>query len=302
MLCCCSLTVHPRACGEHLVLPMFRLPITVHPRACGEHCPTGRWTVASGSSPRVRGTCQFLIPLCHFLTVHPRACGEHSPWRTQPCRSGSSPRVRGTSYRCICTNCLRRFIPARAGNIARLSAQLLSTFGSSPRVRGTLASGRSLNRRSRFIPARAGNTSASACRLKDRAVHPRACGEHMVKAMPACMRSIRFIPARAGNISNGIEADIGIGSSPRVRGTSMHIDVAGALTVHPRACGEHSDTTGSRLHGSSPRVRGTSNRAAYWPTIGSSPRVRGTSIRNVIRLHDADGSSPRVRGTYRQST
>ena len=94
-------------------------------------------------------------------------------------------------------------------------------------------------------------------------VHPRVCGEH-VKGKP----QPRLI----------------LGSSPRVRGTSINQDLLGiivrfipacagnmpqaprpciAASVHPRVCGEHLQT-----------------RALVALLIGSSPRVRGTSTHN----------------------
>jgi len=72
--------------------------ILVHPRVCGEHFVISEYPgIASGSSPRVRGTSiksmkieekERFIPACagnmpisrkHFLhySVHPRVCGEH---------------------------------------------------------------------------------------------------------------------------------------------------------------------------------------------------------------------------------
>ncbi len=113
-----SCTVHPRACGERLVI--------MEPKA---------WNI--GSSPRLRGTrfsclrtheqIRFipapagnapLLPACeHPAPVHPRACGERSsPWRVAPIENGSSPRLRGTPFARGPRETLRRFIPAPAGN------------------------------------------------------------------------------------------------------------------------------------------------------------------------------------------
>ena len=94
----------------------------VHPRACGERAfGLGALGLASGSSPRLRGTLEasgvglhgrrFIpapagnartpLPRMSHRPVHPRACGERSPnsaatrWT-----AGSSPRLRGTPRRC----------------------------------------------------------------------------------------------------------------------------------------------------------------------------------------------------------
>ena len=132
-------------------------------------------------------------------------------------------------------------------------------FGSSPRVRGTLLLYHGCSRRDRFIPACAGNASHSLTPLHSSSVHPRVCGERS--------KSNRFTA-------------LGLGSSPRVRGTRLYGKLyyqnnrfipacAGnanlsrgsydRMAVHPRVCGERcwrlrrTLTTG----GSSPRVRGT---------------------------------------------
>ncbi len=90
----------------------------VHPRVCGERMVlTGRRLHPGGSSPRVRGTPNSpgifsrsprFIPACagnaladplagRPRPVHPRVCGERAPWCARSTRSaGSSPRVRGT--------------------------------------------------------------------------------------------------------------------------------------------------------------------------------------------------------------
>ena len=113
--------------------------------------------------------------------------------------------------------------------------------------------------RIRFIPAPAGNMYDRQGCNGGSPVHPRACGEHLT------MR--RFIFAL-------------IGSSPRLRGTSLDNRVPDLLgrfipapagninrppflppcaAVHPRACGEHLRTlrASRSVFGSSPRLRGT---------------------------------------------
>ena len=171
--------------------------------------------------------------------VHPRACGEHTLSTSYiHCATGSSPRVRGTQFHNPLLFCARRFIPARAGNTAPLA-----------RVPIVI----------RFIPARAGNTHQHTTTCGDTSVHPRACGEHNVSDLvchkpdgssprvrgtqpdnkPRFQRQ-RFIPARAGNTC-----------ANQVR--------SAAVSVHPRACGEHKRPmcTLPSPYGSSPRVRGT---------------------------------------------
>jgi len=214
---------------------------------CDGSSPRVRGTRRGG---RRRGERFRFIPACagntnhrrggnHRPAVHPRVCGEHScDSRNRSRASGSSPRVRGTRVwrpRCVRAG---RFIPACAGNTIACSAcWLIPTvhprvcgehdqvaegkphrLGSSPRVRGTLQPGPADLLHRRFIPACAGNTRRPAPLRRAAPVHPRVCGEHMVRTVGAstdggssprvrgtpgaalCRRAgSRFIPACAGN-------------------------------------------------------------------------------------------------------
>ena len=221
--------------------------------------PTGN--IATGSSPRVRGTPQRtarsasprrFIPACagnsrprlppgQAAPVHPRVCGElETIDRIISPAVGSSPRVRGTLLGDRLLDLVDRFIPACAGNSA--------------------ARRRRRKRAPRFIPACAGNSPDRRVSVESVPVHPRVCGElsnqHVrpvaeERFIPACAgnsfrpaaicpRGSRFIPACAGN-------------SPCRRSPSAR------TPVHPRVCGE-------LRHGRRPTAAG----------CGSSPRVRGT--------------------------
>ena len=149
-----------------------------------------------------------------------------------------------------------------------MSTLNILSSGSSPRLRGTgfiLSMGcPSL----RFIPAPAGNSQASGPFFFAIPVHPRACGEQFGMSVDSKGRP---------------------GSSPRLRGTVIHVcSSTGFLRfipapagnrctykpfskhfpVHPRACGEQQETTGGSLSefGSSPRLRGTD--CAAWEDAG----------------------------------
>ena len=225
---------------------------------------------------------------------------------------GSSPHVRGT-YQIPAWQATRyRFIPARAGNILfvaiivvlmpvhprtcgeHLTAYITfnCAFGSSPHVRGTFADPPDDVPRRRFIPARAGNMQLTPPFIAWITVHPRTCGEHA----PVRVNVPRLT-----------------GSSPHVRGTSVHVSVTwtwdrfiparagnippdssapSAWTVHPRTCGEHSASFSrmSSLTGSSPHVRGTclaplrlDERSRFIPARAGNIRRRGP-----------DGSRPPV--------
>ena len=192
---------------------------------------------------------------------------------------GSSPLARGTRTNCCRQYCLRRFIPARAGNTStpstRPSASPVhprsrgehtpssfarpSCSGSSPLARGTRPVVRQHRLDQRFIPARAGNTRSPNTRASTRPVHPRSRGEHdwcdsdsdigdgssplargTLDAFGALPLPVRFIPARAGNTASRWCC----GTGP---------------AVHPRSRGEHTEGVGTASSG-----------------IGSSPLARGT--------------------------
>ena len=133
--------------------------------------------------------------------------------------SGSPPLVRGTCPPAYFWFCVRRLIPARAGNMTWFSrrpkvcpahprsrgehsaagASLLMRSGSSPLARGTWEAVRRGVANPRLIPARAGNMSRTRARLRRASAHPRSRGEHFV-----------FTEPKSG----------ALGSSPLARGTS----------------------------------------------------------------------------------
>ena len=270
------------ACAGNAGQPGGRqAPEPVHPRVCGERSTLrAAATVATGSSPRVRGTprgtgrggsARRFIPACagnaasarcghRCAPVHPRVCGERQQQAgTQQPISGSSPRVRGTQQFVQAEAGSLRFIPACAGNATDppygvleeavhprvcgerviMLAAAPAAIGSSPRVRGTPVQVRGEVMADRFIPACAGNARPAIPGGSVKPVHPRVCGER---------HRWRQIPAPT------------CGSSPRVRGTRKLSRVSHPFApVHPRVCGERAPTEipANKSVGSSPRVRGT---------------------------------------------
>ena len=334
--------VHPRARGEHLPPRAGDVMIPgSSPRTRGTQRRTGR----GGSPPRFipahAGNTRTTTLRSRRTPVHPRARGEHprAPW-TSAVRCGSSPRTRGTPEATKRYVGRLRFIPAHAGNTAppaaarpippvhprargehaRRMRRIRRSVGSSPRTRGTQPAARPLDGLHRFIPAHAGNTRGSAPRWNSWAVHPRARGEHRMKAAqssgltgssprtrgtrgarrPAPAR-VRFIPAHAGNTV----ADLPLLRHP---------------AVHPRARGEHrtSEEEFWEATGSSPRTRGThhfphrgkgpfrfipahAGNTAAWSTSHQGhavhPRARGEHELRCLAHYLSAGSSPRTRGT-----
>ena len=187
-------------------------------------------------------------------------------------------------------------------------------------MRGTLSSWEKKAYPDRFIPADVGNIHTEICEVDRKPVHPRGCGEHIVKGdkelfIPGSsprmrgtfLRRVperhvrRFIPADAGNI-------------PPTR----HSPSSGP--VHPRGCGEHTPDPALTIErtGSSPRMRGTYLRhGTGFPGIrfipadaGNIPIVVSMSTRHPVHprgcgehhgyerfINLITGSSPRMRGT-----
>ena len=138
----CVMSVHPRACGEHLLMRSGAL-------------------LPNGSSPRMRGTrhdVQAITDDHRFIPAHagntPAHATQSGHW------GGSSPRMRGTLLGARYVGVHRRFIPAHAGNTGLTVMPPRHTYGSSPRMRGT-------------PPTRSCDPALST-------VHPRACGEHVL--------------------------------------------------------------------------------------------------------------------------
>ncbi len=191
--------VHPRVCGERRrVYYAFARPFGSSPRVRGTHVSGSRRVDGERFIPACAGNARRAHGALRPATVHPRVCGERrSPTLNGAYRVGSSPRVRGTRLRSRHPEARVRFIPACAGNAARVrpgvdgyavhprvcgeranaTADPLDPGGSSPRVRGTHADTPIRSARSRFIPACAGNAPRVALNLVRLSVHPRVCGE-----------------------------------------------------------------------------------------------------------------------------
>ena len=112
--------------------------------------------------------------------------------------SGSPPLVRGTCPPAYFWFCVRRLIPARAGNMTWFSRRPKvcpahprsrgehlglnrgeqRRFGSSPLARGTWVPPYSETQTYRLIPARAGNIRPRSPRRHQSSAHPRSRGEH----------------------------------------------------------------------------------------------------------------------------
>ncbi len=301
-LLCAYCPVHPRACGEHQVCREIALHL-------------------HGSSPRMRGT-----PHC--------GTGQLGAERFIPAHAGNTAQA-------AVGNLSSRFIPAHAGNTYPLRAihapcpvhpracgehkrrsQIMATHrGSSPRMRGTRAHPSRPERCSRFIPAHAGNTFFRSLAIRQRPVHPRACGEHAGRAA-ACTISSGSSPRMRGTRRSQEWMDTDGRFIPAHAGNTPSISAwVSSTPVHPRACGEHFATIARTrpVLGSSPRMRGTllhleqrtgdlrfipahaGNTAVIIPNPpprAVHPRACGEHVPEPVRARELHGSSPRMRGTH----
>ena len=165
-----------------------------------------------------------------------------------------------------------------------------------------------------------GNTLSMSWMMQPLAVHPHACGEHVIGMdakypdagssprlwgtrfiAAAHIISLRFIPTPVGNTHQ------------------LHIQLI-APPVHPHACGEHEDQmkTVKSLIGSSPRLWGTrrpdedsEKPDRFIPTpVGNTQPLRGSLTALMVHPHACgehaphnqhkshiSGSSPRLWGT-----
>ena len=167
-------------------------------------------------------------------------------------------------------------------------------------MRGTLCSLRNSREAVGIIPAYAGNTGMPSDSVLQPGDHPRVCGEHPVEH-----------DARG----------VGLGSSPRMRGTLHGIPVRRAQPGiipayagntgsahaferrswdHPRVCGEHLYLAFklSGLRGSSPRMRGTHiQKSGLVAGDGIIPAYAGNT-RPPMLVEDVARDHPRVCGEH----
>ena len=137
---CCNRFIPTPVGNTWAVMRTFTM-ITVHPHACGEHILLiSRICPQDGSSPRLWGTparpvlwrgARRFIPtpvgntgghteFPQHRTVHPHACGEHMTSASSVFGTpGSSPRLWGTPLRPRPGLTIARFIPTPVGNTLR---------------------------------------------------------------------------------------------------------------------------------------------------------------------------------------
>ena len=206
-------------------------------------------------------------------------CGEHrQPHESTQHHWGSSPHVRGalwtgegstdsvgiipacagsTGFSCNCFP-QHRDHPRMCGEHICCAKVGMPDTGSSPHVRGALQLDIELRRVGGIIPACAGSTGVQAFRQVEIGDHPRMCGEHVPRRIPAVAHR-GSSPHVRGARPVGRSSCRGVGIIPACAGsTSWPRRTSSACGDHPRMCGEHTMRNFPYLRdeGSSPHVRG----------------------------------------------
>ena len=219
-------------------------------------------------------------------------------------RWGSSPRMRGKRRGRPGHGAAGGFIPAHAGKTCSSTLLLRrprvhpracgENFnygeeqgfepGSSPRMRGKHGLPPRDHVGPGFIPAHAGKTRQLVFGKAPVQVHPRACGENLVKTSPAALGP-GSSPRMRGKRRAGRRKKPGYGSSPRMRGKPPHP----LAHAHPRGfIPAHAGKTGAFPH--------------HGPAPPVHPRACGEN--DIIGMADMmeEGSSPRMRGKLRRGS
>ena len=125
-------------------------------------------------------------------------------------------------------------------------------------MRGARPCRRCFPARLRIIPADAGSTSYTTITRKQAEDHPRGCGEHNTSMIKQChtigssprMRGAHHLLSSGVLLRRIIPADAG--------STAPYAESRGLPEDHPRGCGEHryAPITDDMGLGSSPRMRG----------------------------------------------
>ena len=171
-----------------------------HPRVCGENAsPFCLRTLASGTSPRMRGKLQLRFSILNLSRnipayagktekysvegpvrqEHPRVCGENDlKDRARKAREGTSPRMRGKPSACLDWEAKHRNIPAYAGKTPVRSTTVPVAW-EHPRVCGENKAGM-LRRRNIYgtSPRMRGKRPRVVHRHTPNLEHPRVCGEN----------------------------------------------------------------------------------------------------------------------------
>ena len=168
--------------------------------------------------------------------------------------------------------------PRVYGENGRAFALVLTVRGSSPRVRGKLYSTTPCCALRGLIPACAGKTAQRESRRRQRAAHPRVCGENMHWEKEEALRA-GSSPRVRGKLHGALDETSYSGLIPACAGKTWRESDSPAIGwAHPRVCGENSASlrVARSMEGSSPRVRGKLlSRSPCGRTVGLIPACAG---------------------------
>ena len=227
--------VYPRACGATIQLRAFPASaMGLSPRMRGNLYRVLPETIAKRSIPAHAGQPGILTGKSRNRSVYPRACGATGrPLIFLSPAIGLSPRMRGNQTNTASSSCIRRSIPAHAGQPALMSetprqvkvypracgatpfAQLVNGFmrGLSPRMRGNHIQYRNIRKRYRSIPAHAGQPQQAIPAPNTARVYPRACGATL-SVVVVMMNGGGLSPRMRGNRIGLVDAPTLIRSIP----------------------------------------------------------------------------------------
>ena len=236
-------------------------------------------TCRCGLIPARAGNTEVFIAADLHDGAHPRSRGEHKSSVTCGLRSpGSSPLARGTHFIAVHYPYVAGLIPARAGNTPgfrkrpstwrahprsrgeHVEVEEIVKFneGSSPLARETHPGLAAHPARGGLIPARAGNTRRPLEIILNIGAHPRSRGEHDYAPVDASLGLGSSPPVR-GARDSVLDGVYKIGLIPARAGSTGVVPLVRVSSrAHPRPCGEHSSWWSPRCRwwGSSPPVRG----------------------------------------------
>ena len=309
----CTPAVHPHACGENTGFCRDARPLPGSPpRVWGKR---GRRDAAGDIdrfTPTRVGKTRARTVKAQPYPVHPHACGENQRRRLVNCQPGGSPpRVWGKRTAAPRRPPAARFTPTRVGKTPAGAApassspvhphacgenrysdsQVIGACGSPPRVWGKLQVREVFRRDDRFTPTRVGKTLLAARASKCFSVHSHACGENAHSGLSAA--AWHGSPPRVwGKLDGSMMISRCLRFTPtRVGKTPVGVTEAGAVAVHPHACGENSAVYRDQVQiiGSPPRVWGKHARRVFDPVAArfTPTRVGKTSTVTVSPVFPA---------------
>ena len=275
-----------------------------HPRVCGENLnrKLGDRSI-TGTSPRMRGKPEALLPALIRVRNIPAYAGKTQPHFHRPRQAEEHPRVCGEN------------------NYS--NAGLRMAEGTSPRMRGKRVRDALSMEIVGNIPAYAGKTSQASINSCCLSEHPRVCGEN-----PKPHGNVTLVGGTSPRMRGKLVHDVLFvqlrRNIPAYAGKTREVfSLADDFQEHPRVCGEnvHDHVKQHIDCGTSPRMRGklpnqpcyhrkhrnipayagkTGQAMMVWCWPQEHPRVCGENVMIAPAYMGWGGTSPRMRGKLRR--